>query len=265
MTGPVQMVGSEWTDGTQRMAAARVRLRGVLFDIDDTLLDTRAAFAAAIDAVTERFLGHLPEDRRPDVLEAWRRDDGGHFRAYTQGRLDFRAQRRARAAELQRAFGGRDLDEPAFEEWNALFEASVAAAWRAHPDAAVVVASARSRGLLVGALSNSEAAYQRGKLAAAGLHHVPMLVGIDTLGIGKPDPRVFHEACRRLGTAPEETLYVGDELDVDARAAVGAGLTGVWLDRPGSRRGGAFLEDEAAAAEAGVVVVRSLVDLIDLL
>jgi putative hydrolase of the HAD superfamily len=61
---------------------------------------------------------------------------------------------------------------------------------------------------------------------------VPLLVGVDTLGFGKPDPRVFAEACRRLGTEPARTAYVGDELDVDARAAVAAGLRGVWLARP---------------------------------
>lgn len=239
-------------------------VRGLLFDVDDTLLDTAAAFAAAVAAVTTRFLPDLPLERHAEVLAAWRRDDGGHFRAYTQGQMDFRAQRRARAAELHRAFDAAPLDEAAFEEWNALFEATVAASWRAHPDAGVVVATARSRGMQIGALSNSEVAYQRGKLATAGLHHVPMLVGVDTLGRGKPDPEVFHEACRRLGTAPAETLYVGDELDVDAVAATRAGLVGVWLDRPGSRRGGSFLEDEAAAEAAGVAVVRSLVELVDL-
>ena len=68
----------------------------------------------------------------------------------------------------------------------------------------------------------------------------------------------FVEACRRLGTDPGRTLYVGDELDIDATAARRAGLRGVWLDRPGTRRGGVHLEDPAAAAEAGVDVVTTL-------
>jgi len=33
---------------------------------------------------------------------------------------------------------------------------------------------------------------------------------------------------------PESVLYVGDRLDVDARAASAAGLTGVWLNRSAS-------------------------------
>ena len=79
---------------------------------------------------------------------------------------------------------------------------------------------------------------------------------MDTLGFGKPDPRVFLEACRRLGTDPARTAYVGDEPDVDAAAARDAGLVGVWLDRPGARRRPV---DEATLD--GVTVIRSLTEL----
>lgn len=240
-------------------------IRGVLFDIDDTLLDTRAAFAAAVRAVADRFLPHVPPEEHGAVLAAWRRDDGGYFRAYTRGETDFRGQRLARANHLQRTFGGVLLDAVAFESWNLTFEVAVRASWRAHDDAAGAVESVARRGLAVGALTNSEVAYQVDKLARAGLAHVPLLVGIDTLGLGKPDARVFREACRRLGTEPQETLYVGDELDVDALGAAEAGLVGVWLDRPGSRRGGTFEEDERAARAAGVAVIRGLTEIVDLL
>jgi putative hydrolase of the HAD superfamily len=88
-----------------------------------------------------------------------------------------------------------------------------------------------------------------------------VLVGVDTLGVGKPDPRVFAEACRRLGTAPGRTAYVGDELDVDARAATAAGLLGIWLDRPGiGLKGTARLEPVP-----GEIVIRSLDALPDVL
>lgn len=239
-------------------------VRGVLFDVDDTLVDTKAAFAAAVEAVTARFLPHLPAEDGAAVLTVWRRDDGGHFRAYTRGELDFRVQRRLRAAALQEAFGGPVLDEAGLLEWEAVFESAIDEAWRAHPDAGPAVAALQARGLRVGALSNHQVEYQVAKLARVGLAHVPVLVGIETLGRGKPDPRVFVEACRRLGTRPAETVYVGDELDVDAVAAVRACLRGVWLDRPGVRRGGMFLEDHEAARAAGVPVVTSLAELVAL-
>jgi len=74
-------------------------------------------------------------------------------------------------------------------------------------------------------------------------------------GIGKPDPRIFHEACRRLGCAPAEVLHVGDDLQLDALAARSAGLQTLWLRR----------EAQADAAEAGhglatVACLRSLAE-----
>ncbi|MFN8082325.1 MAG: HAD hydrolase-like protein [Kineosporiaceae bacterium] len=44
---------------------------------------------------------------------------------------------------------------------------------------------------------------------------------MDDLGVGKPDPRVFHLACERLGVSPGRSLYLGDEPDADAPAVPG--------------------------------------------
>ena len=117
----------------------------------------------------------------------------------------------------------------------------------------------RAAGHPLGALSNASVDYQALKLEAVGLAaDVPMLVGVDTLGVGKPDPRMFVEGCRRLGTEPGRTVYVGDELDIDARGASAAGLHGVWLDRPGLRR----IEVSAEEIEAsGVAMISSLSEL----
>ena len=118
----------------------------------------------------------------------------------------------------------------------------------------------REAGLRIGALTNAATALQDEKLRRTGFPDVRVLVGVDTLGFGKPDPRVFLEACRRLGTDPARTAYVGDEADVDALGARDAGLVGVWLDRPGARR---HPVDEASVT--AVAVIRSLAELPDAL
>jgi putative hydrolase of the HAD superfamily len=233
----------------------------VLLDVDDTLVDTRAAFEQALGAVARTYLPDLPAEGLADVLSTWRADVVGHYRRYTRGEISYVEQRRARANELHERFGGPALDEAGFAEWDDLFEQAFSDAWRAHEDAAPAVADLLDRGLRVGALTNAATGYQTGKLARSGLGHVPVLVGTDTLGVGKPAPEVFLEACRRLGTAPERTVYVGDELDIDAVAAAAAGLVGVWLDRPGPRRVPLGPEALAVAEAAGVRVVGSLAEL----
>ncbi|WNB84670.1 HAD family hydrolase [Cellulomonas sp. ATA003] len=232
---------------------------GVLFDIDDTLVDTRGAFGSALGVVARRYLSDLPEGRYPELLVHWRADVENHYGRYTRGEATYREQRMARANLMHASFGGDVLDDAAYDAWDAVYEDAFQAAWAAHDDAAPVVKELLAAGLAVGALSNAATDYQSLKLGRAGLaDSVPMLVGVDTLGFGKPDPRVFVEACRRLGTDPARTVYVGDELDVDAVAARRAGLTGVWLDRPGPRR---VPVSEAEVAAAGVVVIRGLDEL----
>ena len=49
----------------------------------------------------------------------------------------------------------------------------------------------------------------------------------------KPHPEAFRRACRALGIAPSEAVYVGDSLANDVEGALGAGLIPVWVDRYG--------------------------------
>ena len=237
---------------------------GVLFDVDDTLVDTRGAFGDALVAVGRHYLPPgLADARADELLTVWRADRGDHYRAYTRGELSFTEQRRLRANDLHRIFGGPPLDGAAFAVWDEAFERAFADGWRAHPDAPPVVDRLLAAGLRVGALSNAGVAYQVDKLARVGLgDRVPMLVGIDTLDLGKPHPEVFVAAAGRLGTEPARTVYVGDELDIDAAAARAAGLVGIWLDRPGVRR--VTVTDEEIAA-AGVPVITTLAELPGLL
>ncbi len=237
------------------------RVDGVLFDVDDTLVDTRYAFARAISAVASVWLPALPEERHQEVLARWRDDPHGHFRAYTRGELDFDTQRRRRADDVQVTFGGEPFEDASYAEWVDLFWGTFTASFVPHTDARTTVDGLRAAGVRIGALTNAAQALQDAKLVQTGLGDVPVLVGVDTLGFGKPDPRAFAEACRRLGTQPARTAYVGDELEVDAMGAAAAGLLGVWLDRPETRRGGAWAEDEALARDAGVHVIRSLDEL----
>src|SRR5450830_458677 len=199
---------------------------GVLFDVDDTLVDTQGAFGHALHGVINEYLPSVESERRAEVLHHWRRDPAGYYRAYTRGEIGYQAQRMARANELHAVFGGPELDEEGYEAWNALFETGFRSGWRAHPVAGPAVRALRDAGHLLGALSNASVDYQALKLEAVGLAaDVPMLVGVDTLGVG-----------RRRGTGPGPAVYVGDRPDIDAPGGGAAGLHGVWLDRPGPRR-----------------------------
>lgn len=52
------------------------------------------------------------------------------------------------------------------------------------------------------------------------------------LGVGKPAPAAFAEACRRAGAVPAHTLHIGDDAELDIDGALDAGLQAAWVRRP---------------------------------
>lgn len=211
-------------------------VQAVVFDIDDTICDSAGAFTVGIRLVVDRYMPGLPEPDVQRAIEMWRADPHKHYRRYTRGECSFDEQRFARANELNEAFGGPQISwDEYLNEWKPLFWNAFCSNWKAHADVRPCLDVLESHGFRLGALSNASAELQTRKLAACGcVDEVPLLVTMDTFGFGKPDPRVFREAARRLELQPDQVAYVGDEFDIDAQAACKAGLHGFWIDRPSS-------------------------------
>ena len=225
----------------------------VLLDIDDTMVDTRQGFVAGMLAVADVYLSHLGASGSAVALEHWVRDPGGYFAAFTRNELEFDEQRRLRATAMHRDLGGPSLDDELFVAWNRTYEEAFRLAWVALPGAVELLRALVAARVPFGAVTNARVDYQVDKLERTGLAALPVLVGTDTLGVGKPDPRVFLHACELLRAPPGRTVYVGNDLAVDAEGAAGAGLLGVWFDRG---------HDPApTGAPSRLPVVRSLAEL----
>jgi putative hydrolase of the HAD superfamily len=230
---------------------------GVLLDADDTLYDTRAAMHAAGAEVAAELWPRADPARIAQAGVRFREDHEGHFGAYTRGEIEFDEMRRARVAELAGWLGQR-RDDLWWHRFDARYEPAFLGALSAFDDVRPVVEQLRAAGLVVGVLTNSSETYTEAKMRAAGLHGLfDVVCTRDTLGFGKPDARAFHAACARLGTPPETTLYVGDELANDPVGAADAGLAAAWLVREGEPepRGARLL------AARGVPVITSLAEL----
>lgn len=216
-------------------------IRGVLFDIDGTLFDNRAAMLAAARAV----LG-------PGLAEAggpiWMADALGRYQAYLAGELTFGEQRTQRVIDLYTALGlAVPEDVPA---WLDGYHQAQLAASVPYDD--VLPCLAACAGLRLGAVSNSDGGWQRARLATSGLDRwIGPVVCVDDAGASKPAAAIFHAGCAALGLDPAEVAYIGDELAVDALGAVAAGLRGIWLDRLGE-----------GTAPADVLRVTTLTDLV---
>ncbi|MDY6055679.1 HAD family hydrolase [Micrococcus sp.] len=227
------------------------RVEGVLFDLDDTLLDLRTAQLAAFTATVRRQWPQAPDvgsRRFDDAAHHFAADVAGHYQRYVAGETDFTGQRLARARDALTQLGAPEaLAVPRPELWTDAYEAEVRSHWALFEDVAPTLEALRRRGVAVGIITNNVEAYQRGKADTIGLTDVRVLVGSDTAGAPKPDPAPFLEACRRLDLAPAQVACVGDSLTHDVRGAAAAGLVPVWLRRGLPDAGRPVWEPEAAA------------------
>lgn len=101
-----------------------------------------------------------------------------------------------------------------------------------HVEEGTAAALSRLRGLgcRLAVVSNADGRVER-LLEDAGLTpHLEFVIDSQVLGVEKPDPGIFEEACRRLGLPPSRCLYVGDLYPVDVVGARRAGLQALLLD-----------------------------------
>ena len=91
----------------------------------------------------------------------------------------------------------------------------------------------KSRKLMLGLISNVDRDITPllNKLGLVSLLQVAV-TSQDT-GFNKPHPEIFQEALRQAGTQASETIYVGDQYQVDVVGASKVGMKGILLDRNG--------------------------------
>jgi putative hydrolase of the HAD superfamily len=198
-------------------------LLAITLDLDDTLWPVKPALVHAEQALSAWLVERAPAtaawmtpENRRRVREALIADHPD--RSHDVSFMRRESLRRALAAAGEDAA----LAEPAFEVFlEARQRVTV------YGDVGPVLERWSRRYLLV-AVSNGNADVGRvglGRFFAAS-------VSAHELGFGKPDPRIYLEACRRAGVAPEAVLHVGDDLHLDVRAARQAGLRAAWVTRP---------------------------------
>lgn len=224
-------------------------IRGILFDIDDTLIDYSATARVGLlrHLTAENLLDYFlsPEE----AVDLWRALEEQEYPRFLTGELTFTGQQQARTRRFLSHIGVRVKDP---EAWFARYAARRDTAWAAFPDVPPTLRGLTGQ-VALGVVSNSSLAHQRGKLAAVGLleHFSETVLCSDEFGAAKPDPSIFLAGCAMIGLPPDQVAYVGDRFDTDGIGARDAGLRAYWLDR--TARG--------VAHRDGITVIPSLAEL----
>lgn len=210
--------------------------RAITLDLDDTLWAVAPTLVEAERVLGGWLAAHAPATAArldAEVRAAIRRRLVAEHpgRAHDMSWLRRELLRRA----LAQAGDPESLAAPAFEVFLAARQQV-----ELYPDVEPVLRAWASRYRLV-AVTNGNA-----DIAAVGLgRYFAGCVSAHEIGCSKPDPRMFEAACRLAGTDPAETLHVGDDWQLDVRAARAAGLQAAWLRRPDLRHASAGPDAQA--------------------
>lgn len=129
----------------------------------------------------------------------------------------------------------------------------------AYPEVPRVLQRLRDAGLQTALLSNGEPAMLADAVASAGLQALlDDVLSVESVGIYKPDPRVYQLACDRFGLKPEQIAFQSSN-GWDAAGAAAFGFKVAWCNRFGQRR-----ERLPARPQAEITTLDGLLQLLDL-
>jgi putative hydrolase of the HAD superfamily len=80
-------------------------------------------------------------------------------------------------------------------------------------------------------------------------------------GLKKPDPRIYHLACERLGVAPEDCLYVADGENHELKAAAEVGIHPVLIRTSSQETRGEVLREAREWQGDAVSTLSEVLDL----
>ena len=178
------------------------RPRAILFDLDGTLADTAPDLAAAVNRLrTDRGLEPTPYSVLRPTASAGAR------------------------GMIGAAFGLTPADE-GYEElrlaWFDNYQAAMAVESTLFGGVTELLDGLTKAGLAWGIVTNKPARFTDPLVPQIGLAHAGCVISGDTTGHPKPHPAPLLEGARRLGIAPQECWYVGDDLrDIEAGRAAG--------------------------------------------
>ncbi|WP_328460631.1 HAD family hydrolase [Actinoplanes sp. NBC_00393] len=203
-------------------------VRGVLFDLDGTLGDHDGSVASALAT----WLPTLGVPFSAEVHTLWDEIAERHLAAWRRREIDFREQRRRRLRDFLPTIGI-SYEPEHLDDIFAGFLVAYQSAYHAYDDALDALAAVSAAGMAVAVLTNGSSVQQRAKLDGMGMAGLGLVWTPEELGVAKPNPAAFRQACARWGIAPGEVLSVGDRHEFDVLAARAAGLRAVHLDRQG--------------------------------
>lgn len=207
------------------MSETHAVIKAIVFDLDDTLWPIAPTIMRAERAMLE-WIGV----NAPAVAARWEADTLKQLRARIIDanpalKNDVMALRRGTIFSAFAALGGsREQAEGAFACFRAARQQVTL-----YSDALPALTRLSKR-FRLGVISNGFA-----DVSTIGIgQYFETVISAHEVGISKPDPRIYATCVARMGLAPAQMLYVGDDPHNDIVGPASAGLRAAWINRLGS-------------------------------
>lgn len=190
----------------------------VLLDLDNTLLNRRAAFLVFAERFIDKFIQLSNETERKSIINYLVEADRDGYRKKKELYEEIRSSLRFKEPM--------PTIEQLLEYWfSEFYQCSVLM------DGAIEVLDyLKAKGIKLGLITNGAIRSQRSKIDQVNIRsYFDTIVISDEVGIKKPDKLIFEITLEKLKSNPQNTIFVGDQPINDIAGAEAAGIRGVWL------------------------------------
>lgn len=110
--------------------------------------------------------------------------------------------------------------------------------WQTFPESASVLEALVEKKLRLGVISNVDERLEKILEDLKLRSFFNFVICSSVVGLSKPSPKIFRLALSKSGVTAEETLHIGDDVDLDYWPALATGMKAFLVDRTGKVNGG---------------------------
>jgi len=199
------------------------QIRALYFDLDHTLWDFEANSALAFESLFKEYSIDLDLN---EFLAVYIPNNNVYWKLYREGKIDKETLRFERLKtvfdRLNYAASNTLIDDMSdayiqtLPEYNMLF------------DGAIEILTALKQHYALHVITNGFQDVQYFKMRNSGLlPFFDTVTDSSSVGVKKPDPKIFEHALKVGGVSPHESIMIGDNLEADIEGALATGMHAV--------------------------------------
>jgi 2-haloacid dehalogenase len=197
--------------------------RALLFDLDDTLIDFGKGQQIALDQTCHEL---FPSDRRAEIKKQFQQINHALWDLVSTGQMTpsrLKNERFEKLVELMKL----DLEPHLIARKYETYLGEQVIWFPGVPESLSHFKRRYKAGVVTNGLTNvQKQKYEKGQMHS----YFDCFVISESVGVSKPDKRIFEIAFEEMGIAPHETLMIGDSLENDYQGAMNCGMDFCWIN-----------------------------------